>query len=811
MRETSGWSTVKGPFEDMRFGLRMLHKTPVWTAVIAATLALGVGLSTAIFSVVYGVLLQPLPYPDPSRIVAVWCSFPRNGYLRFNVSAAVWLHWREQARLFEDIALTRPIANFNLTGDGPPERLQGARISANLFAALGMRPLLGRPITEEERLRDAKVALLSYAFWQRRFGGDPAILGRKIQLNGEPYEVVGVMPVEWRYPSAEFEIWTPLYIPKGEVLEGVNNQYVSVARLKSGVSVKQAQAEMTAIMRRLAEQYPAAYGTRDDFVDALVEPLAASDAAQVRTTLYVLLAAVGSLLLIGCMNLGVLLIARANARARELAIRAALGAGAARLRRQIWAEVLPLGIVGALGGVLLAWELLDVLRPFLPAATPRLDTIGLHTPVMVFAVGISLAVVLLASLWPAFSNANRDPAVVLKQNSGTVAGGGRARNTLVIAQIAVTLVLLFSGALFARSLQALLRVNPGFATQGTLTMHMAVARAKYRTDPQVSDYYERLLARIRSIPGVTEAGIVNRLPLSGIAQTGSVEFEGISGLFDSDWRSATPGYFEAMRIPLKEGRLFTNRDRPDSPAVGLIDERMARQVFGGRDPLGRRFRISAGPLHGPWTEIAGVVGHIRNDSPEKDIRAQVYWPETQRTQDRAALVVRTASHPDSFAPAVLEQIHKEDPDQPVYDVRAMDEWWRRALQSRNLLTLLVGLFGGASVLLACLGLYGVVSYSAGLRVREFGIRMALGGDGGHVRNLVLRHAAKLAAAGLALGLALAWPVSRAIQTLLFGIAATDTASWLVAPALLACVTILAAYAPARRAARSDPAAALRSD
>ncbi|HEY1341365.1 MAG TPA: FtsX-like permease family protein, partial [Bryobacteraceae bacterium] len=494
-------------------------------------------------------------------------------------------------------------------------------------------------------------------------------------------------------------------------------------------------------------------------------------------------------------------------------VRVALGASAARLRRQLLAEAAPLILAGIAGGLLFAWWMLQALLPYLPANTPRAASIGLNAPVAAFAAAVSIAVVLLASLLPGRIAARNDPAAGLQQNSRSVAGGGRARNLLVAGQITVTLALVFGGLLFARSFSALLRVSPGFSTEGVLTMHMAVTRAKYREDERVADYYRRIVDRVKTIPGVKAAGVVNRLPLTGIAQTGGVEFEGRTGSYDSDWRSATPGYFEAMRIPLKEGRLFHDADRTQSRPVGLIDERMARSVFGSESPIGHRFRryVRGTASQEPWAEIVGVVGHILNDGLDRDPRPQVYWPETQRAQDRGALVVRTAGHADTYTAAVVEQIRKENADQPVYDVRSMEEWMDRTLSTPTLLTGMAALFGAASLLLACVGLYGVVSYTADLRLREFGIRMALGAGAGHVRALVLGHAGKLALCGSAAGLALAWPVGRALQGLLFGITSRDLVSWLLAPALLIGVAVLAGLAPARKAANADPAVTLRAE
>jgi predicted permease len=386
---------------------------------------------------------------------------------------------------------------------------------------------------------------------------------------------------------------------------------------------------------------------------------------------------------------------------------------------------------------------------------------------------------------------------------------------LVTAQIALTVILLVEGLLFARSFAALLRVNPGFSSQGILTMQLAVTRAKHPQDIQVADYYRRIVDRVSSIRGVIAAGIVNRLPFSGVPQTGGVEFEGQTGHYDSDWRSATPGYFQAIGIPLKTGRGFQDFDGPQTAPVGLIDEHLARRVFGTENPIGKRFRRHLPGFsqqdQDPWTLIVGVVGHVLNDNLEQDIRPQVYWPETQRTQDRGALVVKTVGGPEAYVNAVVAQIHREDPDQPVYNVRTMGQWVDKTLQRRTLLTGMVALFGAASLLLACIGLYGVVSYMASLRHREFGIRMALGASGQQVCVLVVRYAGTLALLGCLIGLTLAWPTSRALQSLFFGISSWDAIAWILAPALLITVALVASFSPAWKAARTDPAVTLRAE
>ncbi|HEX3558173.1 MAG TPA: ABC transporter permease [Pyrinomonadaceae bacterium] len=799
-------------FGDMRYGLRMLLKSPGWAVVMCATLALGVGLTTAIFSLTYSILLHALPYPEPERLVSLWMTSSgaaKANVGHFNVGAADWTDWRAQSKVFEDIALTRIMPNFNLTGDGAPERVRGARVTWNLPQVLGLQPMLGRMFTEEETRSNARVALVSYGFWERRFARDPGVLGRTIQLNGETFQVVGVMPPEFRYPTKESEVWTPLFVPPAELGARWGFNYRAVARLKPGVSVKQAQGEMSTIMRGLAQQYP----TTNADLGVFVEPLLDSTVGQFRTTLYALLAAVSSLLLIGCINLGGLLVVRASARSREFVVRAALGASAARLRRQTLAEVMPVSVIGAIGGVLLAWGLLKLLVRWLPPQLPGVESVGLHGPVLAVAVAVSVLVALVAGMLPARLASRVQLAAALQQESRTVVGGGKLRNAFVVAQIAVSLVLVFASGLLVRSFVAVMSVNPGFSPQGALTMQLAVTRAKYPTEQQVSDYYRRLIGRVKSVSGVVEAGMINLLPLSEGRLSGPVYFEGRpeGEWVGADSRSVTPGYFPAMGIPLLRGRDFSEHDGAETPRVCVVDEQLVRSVFGGADPLGKRLRFGVVNANTPWVEIVGVVGHVRGESLETDPRPQVYWPLPQQPQDRVALVLRTAGRPESFASAVVEQIHAEDPEQPVYDIRSMGEWIDMSFQSRNLLTGLVTLFGGSSLLLACLGLYGVVSYGAGLRSREFAIRSALGARPGNISRLVLSHALRLWVLGSLIGLLVAWPAGRALQTLLYGVGSADAMSLAAAPSLLLVTSLLAGLGPALRAGRIDPAVTLRGD
>lgn len=803
---------------EVRHGFRILRKSPGWAAVMGSTLALGIGLATVVFGVAYSLLLGSLPYPHRDRLVALWTTSSASHLVsmeRFNVGGANWTDWRAQSKSFEDISLTRLIPNFSLTGDGPPQRVQGAKTWSNLLHVLGVRPMLGRMFTEEEDRAEAKVAVVSYGFWSRQFGNDPAILGRKIQLNGVPYEVIGVMPPGFWYPTREFELWVPLYLPPDDLQSRWDFYYRSVGRLKPGVSLQQAQDEMSGIMRRLGEQHYASNGVTR--LGVIIDPLLDSTVGPFRKTIYVLLGAVGCLLLIVCINLGALLIVRANARSHEFAIRAALGASADRLRRQTLAEVLPLSAIGCVGGVLLAWLLLKVLMRYLPFDVLSLGPIGLHVPVLLASLVLSVLVVMAAAMLPARMASRLNISAIMQHASRTVAGGGAIRNALVVAQIAVTLVVVFAGGLLVRSLVAVMQTDPGFSAQGVLTMQMVVLRAKYPTDVQVVDYYRRLIVRVKSLPGVTEAAVINVLPLSGLHEDRPLKIEERpdQGLVDVDSRAITPGYFSAMGIPLIRGRDFSEQDTRDSPLVGIIDEQVARKIWGTQNPLGKRFQAAVGVTeYSPWIQIVGVVGHTRTETLETDPRPQMYWPQAQQARDvadRTALVVRTSQSPDSLASAVVEQIHTENRDQAVYDIRSMQDWRDRSLQSRSLLTGLVVLFAAASLLLACIGLYGVVSYAAGLRLREFALRIAIGAQPSEVRRLVLSHAMKLWIVGAVLGLMVIWPTGRALQSLLYGTGSTDLIAVSVAPILLLVTALLAGIGPARRVGCVDPAVTLRGE
>jgi putative ABC transport system permease protein len=821
-RDTRRVAFLSHAVQDLRYGVRMLRKHPGFAATTILTVALGIAATTAIFSIVYGVVLRPLPFGEPGRLAGIYCANLKSGFTRMSVSGALHRDWRDRQHAFEEIAITRNVANFNITGAQEPERVLGARVSSNLFRVLGVQPLLGRTFRDGEdriSLDDAgrapiDIVILSHGLWQRRFGGDPNVLGAKLLLSGQPHTIVGVMGPDFQYPSREFALWVPLTIHPEELRLRIGYSFLAVGRLKPGVTFDQAQADMRTVRANLAREFPGSY--RD--IDVMVEPLIDSTvAAPIRTALYVLLGAVGCLLLIGCANLANLLFARALVRGRELTVRAALGAGRGRLLLQSLTELLPILCLGGTLGVAAALWMVNLLVRFLPAQMPRVESIGVNGPVLAFSGGTLLVTGLLAGLLPALQASRADLATSMKDDArGASAGRERARlrSLLVIAQVAAAILLLIGASLLVRSFVRLASVDPGFKPDNAISLLMAVPRAKYDTDPKIAAYTHRLVDRVKALPGVEAAGTVNRLPLgSGAIQTGGLQLEG-SVLPDeiipsTDWRNTTPDYFRAVGIPLIAGRFYSDSDTDTSPRVGLIDERLARLAYPNGSPIGKRFRI---PLAGePWGTIIGVVGHIRHDGLDVDPRPQVYWPQTQRTQDRLALVVRTKQDPAAMTTAIVAAIREVDGDQAVYDVQTMTEVVAQSLSHRWLNMMLLTLFAGVSLLLATIGIYGVIAYTASQRQREFGVRIALGAERRDIVRLVVGQGARLAAIGGIIGVAAALLVARVLEGLLYEIGTRDALSFAGATTLLLAIAIVASYVPARRASRSDPIQALRGD
>ena len=810
-RDARGVTLLNTLAHDLRYGVRLTRRTPGFAVAAMLTIALGIGATTAMFSVVYGVVLKPLPYGEAERLVNIWTTSPKRGLARAYVGMANVYDFRARNHVFEDIAALRAVANFNLTGQGEPERLNGSRVSANLFPVLRVTPLIGRTFTEDEdEIGHEHVALLGYGLWQRRFGGDPSIVGRTISLNGELHEVVGVMRRDFAFPTRDFEIYTPLTFDPEELVNRMNYSYLAVARLRPGATVEQAQAELSMLAAQIEREHP----KENDGIGAVAVPMLDDTVAPVRTPLYVLLAAVAAMLLIGCANLANLLLARALVRQRELAVRAALGAARGRLIRQSITEILPILAAGGALGVAAAVWTIDVVVPLLPPDLPRVENVGLDLPVLAVSALTLLVIGVAAGVWPALEAARGGLAASAAELSRGGTGSirrTRLRDLLVVAQIGATLWLVVGAALLARSFGELRQVNPGFEADQVYTMHLAIPRAKYPGDRDIAAFCARLIDRVRAVPGVVSAALVNRLPLAGGAQTGPIEFEGIEthAATQVDFRTVTPDYFATLRIPQLAGRGFTERDDLDAPAVAIIDERLAKTFFAGGDPVGRRVRIAVPDQ--PWLTIVGVAGHIRHDRIDEDFRPQIYFNYRQRAQDRMALAVRTATDSAAIGPSLVAAVRAVDPEQPVYDARTLGAVVDRSLAQRWLQTAVLAAFASIALALASIGVYGVIAYTVGQRSREFGIRLALGARRGEIVALVMRRGVLLFAGGAAIGLAAAAASARVFGSMLFQIGALDLVSFSAATVVLFAVAIAACGLPARRAAGVDPSVALRAE
>jgi len=820
-REARGVMWLANAWQDIRYGVRLMTRTPGFAAAAVLTIALGIGATTAMFSVVYGVLLRPLPYGQPDRLVSLWSTAPKRGLPRAFVGMANVYDWRARNHVFEDVAAVRAVRNFNLIGEGEPERLFAAGVSANLFAVLRASPLLGRAFTEQEnQIGHDRVAILTNGLWKRRFAGDRGVIGRTISLSGTPYTVVAVTGPDFAYPSREYQIYTPLTFDPEELVNRMNYSYLSIARLKPGVSVQQAQAEMDVISAQITQEHP----RENDGIGAIVAPMLEDSVATVRTPLYVLLGAVLAMLLIGCANLANLLIARALVRQRELAVRAALGAGRLRLVTQSVAELVPMLVGGgALGLIGAAWAV-RTLVPMLPPDVPRVENIGLQLPVVGAALAILGTIALFVGIWPAMEVSRQGlaaPIGELARGSTGAPRRARTRDVLAVVQIAATLWLAIGAVLLTRSFAQLKRITPGFEADGVYSVHLAIPRTKYQTDRAVAEFCTRVVERVRALPGVVSAAMVNRLPLAGGTQTWGVEFEDADrgrpipgGDIQVDSRPITPDYFRTLQIPLLAGRTFTEADDDASPRVGIIDEVLAKRIFGDRNPIGRRFHppmpARVMPDQG-WYTIVGVVGHIRHERLENDGRPQVYWSYKQFAQDRQALVVRTQTDPVALAQSIASAIRSVDPEQPVYDARTLDAVVDRSMAQRWLQTTILSGFAAIALMLASIGVYGVIAYSVGQRRREFGIRLALGARRGEIVRLVMRRGVVLFASGAAVGLLAAAASARVLSTLLFNVTAFDPLSFGVATLVMLAVAFAACGIPAHRAGSVDPSLALRSE
>ncbi|BAC89142.1 ABC transporter permease [Gloeobacter violaceus] len=801
--------------QDVRYGLRMLAGSPGFTVVAVLTLALAIGANTAIFSVVSAVLLRSLPYAEPERLVQVWETAPRQDVMEGSVSAPNYLDWREQNHVFDRIALYGYGA-FNLSNNDNPDRLLGAIVSTNFFETFGTAPLLGRGFRqEEEKSADSRVAVISHGLWQRRFEASAAVLGKTVTIDSRPYTIVGVMPPGFQFPRDDRDIFVPFAFDTEYFQQRGQHSYRAVARLKPGVNLAQASEQMNIVARALARQYPDSNTGRGVALVPLYEELV----GDIRPALLVLTGAVAAVLLIACANVANLLLARAVARQKEFALRVALGASRARLVRQLLTESALLSLFGGACGLVLAYFGVRLLVAFSPADLPRAQEIAVDGPVLAFTVVVAFATAFVFGLAPALQATRVDCNEALKDGGRTATGGRsrhRLRNLLVVGEVSLALMLLVGAGLLGQSLWRLQSVDPGLNPKNVLTANIFLPVAKYREERQMVDFFDRLLARIRNLPGVSSASGVTTLPLSGNSSDGSFIIEGRPPAGPGQEPNAGqlivgPDYLQTMGIPLVRGRTFEERDRATSRKVALINETMARRFWPGKDPVGRRISIDTPrPAPDSWIEIMGIVKDARTLALNKPVRPEIYFPYSQFTWPLFNLVVRTETgDPAALSNALREQVMAIDPDQALGKVRTMEAVIAESIEQERFNALLLILFAVVALALSGVGIYGVMAYSVTQRTHEIGIRLALGAERGSIIRLVVGQGMAPAIAGVAIGLVAAAALGQLLSSLLFGVSAIDPPTFIGVAAMLLGVAFLACFLPARRATRVDPMVALR--
>jgi len=793
---------------DLRYGFRMLRKRPGFTAVAVVTLALGIGANTAIFSVVNAVLLRPLPFVDPDRLMLFYGTNRQMGFSGpFIVCDPDYRDWKSQSSVFGQIGAfqRRP---FNLTGAGDPERLQGSVFDAGLFSLLGVHPALGRAFTDEEQKPGHDdVMVIGNELWQRRFGSDPSVLGRVVHLDGKSRTVIGVMPPGFRFPD-QTEVWTPLVLTSD--CSNAFNQVI--ARLNPGVSVRQAAEDAGAIFRQLSEGHP----QRDAVSDMTVVPLQESMVSKTKPLLLILLGAVSLVLLIACANVANLLLARAAGRQREMAIRRALGASRRRIVTQLLVESVILAVLGGALGVLVAVWGLEGLLAFLPPGVPRAENIGIDVWVLAFALAVSLLSGIIFGLAPALHSSKTDLSRSLKEGERSVSDSRsrrRVRGLLVVSEFALAMVLLVSAGLLIKSFVRLTEVKPGFDARNVLTMNVLLPPSRYSKPADMTNFYRTAIERFQNVPGVRAAGAVFGLPLGDMSIRGDFTVEEqpppAAGVTASKL-VVSSGYFKAMGIPLVSGRFFTDEDIDTTAQVVIISENLAEMFWPGEDPIGKR--LQPGFRSKPTCTVAGVVANVHQNGFAKDAPLAIYMPDTQAPVfllNAAAFVVRTEVAPQSLANTFRRELQEVDKELPLFDVRTMEQLVTRSVSEPRFNMVLLAVFACLALALASIGIYGVMAYSVAERTREIGIRMAMGAQAEDVLKLVLKQGTMLIVMGLGLGLAAAFALTRVISSFLFGVRATDPATFAGVAMLLGAVALLACYIPARRATKVDPMVALR--
>jgi len=802
-------------WQDLLFGARMLRTKPGFTLIAVITLALGIGANTAIFSVVNAVLLRPLPYQNPDRLVLVKESLPKLGWAQLSVSPAEFLDYQARNEVFSEMAAFTDLS-VNLTGQGEAQRIQAARVSATLFPMLGVSPQRGRVFSaEEDQVGKNNVVMLSHGLWQRHFGADPAVIGKVVRLDERPYTVVGVMPPRFQFPytwtsfADAAELWIPLAITDSEKRNRAGSfDYGAIGRLKPGVSLAQAQANIEAVAARMQEQHPDIY--KEVQVAATVVGLEQDVVKRVRPLLLILLGAVGMVLLIACANVANLLLARAASRQKEMAVRSAMGASAWRLARQLLTESVVLAFGGGIFGLLLAVWALDLIVRFGPQDVPRLPEVSLDPLVLGFTLVVSLLTGMLFGLAPAIQCLRFNFNDALKDASGRASRGRegkRLRGLLVIAETASALVLLVGAGLLINSFVRLLRVPPGFNPEGVVVARTAFA---YPGIEQRKAAQKQILERLAALPGVQAASVTTHLPLAGDRSIGFV-IEGKATMVNTAYNAlVSDDYFRALGIQLQTGRTFTREDGEGTTPVVVINETMARRFWPAGDAIGKRVKWGGWPGD-QWLSIIGIVADVKVSSLEAEVNPAIYMPLFQipRAWSAVAYVVRAAGDPTALIPSLRREITAVDAELPVYNIRTMEQVLAESVTQRRFSMLLLGLFAAVALLLAAIGLYGVMSYSVTQRTQEIGIRMALGANTRDVLKLVVGQGMLLALIGVMIGLGLAFGLTRFLTGLLFGVSPTDPLTFAVIALLLTVVALVACSLPARRAMKVDPMIALR--
>ncbi|HEY0321334.1 MAG TPA: ABC transporter permease [Pyrinomonadaceae bacterium] len=809
--------------QDLRFGARMLLKNPGFTLIAVVTLALGIGANTAIFSVVNAVILRPLPFHQPERLVQVFDNFQKQNLTRINVSVPEFFDYQRETKSFEKLAAYASFnANLAALDNRAPERLQALAVTHELFDLLGVAPYKGRGFNADEDMEGHdNTIIISYGLWQRRFGSDPNVVGRTVSINAQDFSIVGIMPKDFNFPQ-QTEVWATFgFTPQQLTQAARGSRFLNViGRLKPNVTLKQAQSEMDTIGARIVEQYPQNYSPQKSGWAITVVPLLEVYVGDIRPALLILLGAVGFVLLIACANVTNLLMARGAARQRELAIRTALGASRLRVVRQLLTESLLLSVTGGVAGLLLAVWGVELLTRWTPANVPRISNVSVDSRVLLFTFLVSLLTGLLFGLIPALQASRTDLNETLKEGGRTGAGGarrGRIRNVLIVSEVALALVLLVGAGLLLKSFNRLLSVDPGFDPNNVLTMNVSLPQRGYEEPPKRANFYREAVERISRLPGVETASAVSILPLSPTTQSGTTTAENsVVGPDDlsveADWRWITPGYFKTMSATLLKGRYFTEEDKEGSPRVAIVDESFARRFYPNEDAIGKRIKRGGFKSENPWMTIVGIVKYISNKRLDTGSHVQAYFPYYQDPQPNSmSLAVRTNRSVDasSMSASVRQAVQEVDRNQPIYNIRTMQQVVSESVAQQRLSMLLLVVFACAALLLAAVGLYGVLAYLVNMRTHEIGIRMALGASGRDVLKMIVGQGMLLTLIGIAIGLVGAFALTRIMSSLLFDVRATDPVTFIVVSLVLASVAFLACLIPARRATRVDPMTALR--